>query len=82
MYRTRSVIILAAQISSKLSNQRRMSTLPDILSENLVGISAFANTASGFQGILKQRYSDFIVREIDSAGRVARLESMSGKDLE
>ena len=51
-------------------------------SEEYSGIIAFANTEKGFQGILKQRYTDFIVREIDPAGAIAQLTNLSGKELE
>lgn len=33
--------------------------------ERAVGIELYANTAAGFEGVLKERFSDFIVREID-----------------
>ena len=33
--------------------------------ERLVGLELYANAAAGFDGVLKERYSDFIVREID-----------------
>lgn len=50
--------------------------------EDLVGITEFANKAKGINGILKQRYSDFIVREIALDGSVSYLGSIDGKDLE
>lgn len=50
--------------------------------ENNVGISSFANKADGFQGINKQRYSDFIVREVDANGIVSFLRDISGSALE
>ena len=51
-------------------------------SEEYSGIITFANNEPGFQGILKQRYSDFIVREIESSGAIAQLSTLSGKDLQ
>ena len=33
--------------------------------ERAVGIELYANTAAGFEGVLKERFSDFVVREID-----------------
>lgn len=51
-------------------------------SEEYSGIIAFANSEKGFQGILKQRYTDFIVREIDPSGAIAQLSNLSGKELE
>jgi len=50
--------------------------------EESVGISEYANTAVGFQGILKQRFSDFVVREVGKDGVVCHLENQSGRDLE
>lgn len=46
------------------------------------GIVAFANNEDGFRGILKQRYTDFVVREIDSSGAIAQLSTLSGKELQ
>ena len=43
--------------------------------ESSVGITAFVYSQQGFKGILKQRFSDFIVREIGTDGRISRLES-------
>ncbi|KAL0052217.1 hypothetical protein WJX82_010083 [Trebouxia sp. C0006] len=42
--------------------------------EGSVGISAWANSLPGFTGILKQRYSDFMVNEVDTSGTVVHLE--------
>ena len=50
--------------------------------EMAVGITEFANKATGLRGILKQRYSDFIVREIALNGSVSYLTDTSGKELE
>jgi tRNA pseudouridine13 synthase len=50
--------------------------------EESVGIAEYANTAAGFQGILKQRFSDFVVREVGKDGVVCHLKNQSGKDLE
>ena len=44
--------------------------------ESLVGITSFVNSQQGFKGILKQRFSDFIVREIDEMGCVSQLKSV------
>lgn len=43
--------------------------------EDSVGIRAWANTLPGFTGILKQRYSDFMVNEIDASGQVVHLNN-------
>lgn len=34
------------------------------ISEEDMGIVAYANTAPGFAAVLKQRYSDFVVNEV------------------
>lgn len=44
--------------------------------EQDVGITEYVGTHKGFSGILKQRYSDFLVNEIDPSGRVVRLETL------
>mmetsp|Transcript_6179 Transcript_6179/g.22735 ORF Transcript_6179/g.22735 Transcript_6179/m.22735 type:complete len:702 (+) Transcript_6179:121-2226(+) len=41
--------------------------------EEEVGITAFANSCAGFQGVLKQRYSDFVVHEITDAQTIVRV---------
>lgn len=50
--------------------------------EVLVGITEFTNKAPGFRGILKQRYSDFIVREIDMENACSSLTSTNANELE
>mmetsp|Transcript_5728 Transcript_5728/g.13088 ORF Transcript_5728/g.13088 Transcript_5728/m.13088 type:complete len:749 (+) Transcript_5728:23-2269(+) len=50
--------------------------------EAVVGITAFANTSKPFNGILKQRFSDFIVREISLEGSPAYLNDVSAKELD
>uniref|UniRef100_A0A7S3HDG6 TRUD domain-containing protein n=1 Tax=Spumella elongata TaxID=89044 RepID=A0A7S3HDG6_9STRA len=50
--------------------------------DELVGITEFANSSKSINGILKQRYSDFIVREISIKGEVSYLRDLSGKELE
>lgn len=44
--------------------------------EENVGITEYVGTHKGFNGVLKQRYSDFLVNEIDPSGRVVRLETL------
>ncbi|CAH8361602.1 unnamed protein product [Eruca vesicaria subsp. sativa] len=44
--------------------------------ESDVGISCFISQLPGFRGILKQRYADFIVNEVDMEGNVVRLTSL------
>lgn len=38
---------------------------PSHVEEVSVGIELYANSAAGFEGVLKERFSDFVVREID-----------------
>ena len=44
------------------------------LTEACCGITAYANNAVGFNCTLKERFSDFIVNEIDKDGRVIILQ--------
>ncbi|MED6181278.1 hypothetical protein PIB30_018013 [Stylosanthes scabra] len=44
--------------------------------ESHVGISCYISNLPGFRGILKQRYSDFIVNEVDRDGQVVHLSSL------
>ena len=44
--------------------------------EESVGISAFTTLGKGFRAATKQRFSDFIVREVDLTGKVVRLTSL------
>lgn len=41
-----------------------------------VGILCYISQLPGFRGVLKQRYSDFIVNEVDSDGSVVHLTSL------
>ncbi|KAK9810547.1 hypothetical protein WJX72_012558 [[Myrmecia] bisecta] len=50
--------------------------------EKDVGIECWVNALPGFTGILKQRYSDFKVNEVDLAGRVVRLTTITSPELE
>ena len=48
--------------------------------ERRVGITAYVNAAAdGFSGVLKQRYTDFLVNEVLPDGRVLHLENLSPK---
>jgi len=47
------------------------------LSEKDVGITEFVGDHKGFFGIIKQRYSDFLVNEVDSSGVVQRLTDVT-----
>ncbi|CAM8930790.1 unnamed protein product [Rhodiola kirilowii] len=46
------------------------------IQEQHVGIHCYVSNLPGFRGILKQRYSDFIVNEVDLDGNVVRLTSL------
>lgn len=47
------------------------------LSEVDVGICKFVSEHKGFSGILKERYSDFVVNEISKEGKIVRLDDLS-----
>ncbi|XP_043083526.1 pseudouridylate synthase 7 homolog isoform X2 [Puntigrus tetrazona] len=47
------------------------------LSEADVGILKFISEHTGFSGILKERYSDFVVHEINKEGRTVLLDDLS-----
>jgi len=49
-------------------------------SEDSVGIQGFLTTSRGFRGVVKQRYSDFIVQEIRLDGSIVRLGSTTISD--
>lgn len=44
--------------------------------EGSVGIECNANTAQGFRAILKERFTDFVVNEIDQDGEVVHLTTL------
>ena len=50
--------------------------------EEAVGMTEFLGSGEGIRGILKQRFSDFVVREISAAGDIVRFSSVNGDDLE
>lgn len=51
-----------------------------MVEEEQAGICCYANSASGFRGILKHRYSDFIVNEVDCNGRVVHLTCLEAPE--
>jgi tRNA pseudouridine13 synthase len=60
-----------------------MSTEPALSAEESVGIACYVTNSRSISGILKQRFSDFVVREVTKHHPVpVRLESIDGKDLE
>ncbi|KAM6576987.1 hypothetical protein CsatB_028824 [Cannabis sativa] len=46
------------------------------LDESDVGVFCYISDLPGFRGVLKQRYSDFIVNEVDTDGNVVHLTTM------
>ena len=48
------------------SPQKRKHVAQEVFSEALIGITEFVHKGAGFSGILKQRYSDFLVYEGNS----------------
>ncbi|KAF3454342.1 hypothetical protein FNV43_RR04789 [Rhamnella rubrinervis] len=61
-----------------ITNRRSLKTLMVMktLDEQDVGIFCYISQLPGFRGILKQRYSDFIVNEVDTDGNVVHLSSL------
>ncbi|XP_051979404.1 pseudouridylate synthase 7 homolog [Xyrauchen texanus] len=47
------------------------------LTESDVGIHKFISDHKGFSGILKERYSDFVVHEINKSGTIVRLDDLT-----
>ncbi|KAK9074958.1 hypothetical protein SSX86_003277 [Deinandra increscens subsp. villosa] len=58
------------------STQPQSAAMKAPLEESDVGISCYISPLSGFRGILKQRYSDFVVNEVDLDGNVVHLTSL------
>ncbi|CAH1427926.1 unnamed protein product [Lactuca virosa] len=51
-------------------SQSQSAAMKSPLEESDVGISCYISPLPGFRGILKQRYSEFIVNEVDLDGNV------------
>lgn len=49
--------------------------------EDDVGITEFLSNHDGFDGIIKYRYSDFLVNEISSDGSIVHLTDLSCPDF-
>lgn len=60
------------------TNQTKHHSEIDPENELKIGITEYVNRDQGFSGILKQRYSDFQVHEIDTDGNVVHL---TGQDI-
>ncbi|CAN0920472.1 Multisubstrate pseudouridine synthase 7 [Linum grandiflorum] len=52
-------------------------SLMSTIDEADVGILCYISKTPGFRGILKQRYSDFIVNEVDTEGNVVHLTTLN-----
>lgn len=52
-------------------------SISKVTSEKDVGIEEYISDHKGFNGIIKQRYSDFIVNEIDTSNQELRLSDLS-----
>ncbi|XP_037807201.1 pseudouridylate synthase 7 homolog [Lucilia sericata] len=52
-------------------------TVKDNLREDQVGITEYINVGEGFTGILKSRFSDFHVNEIDLRGQILQLSDLT-----
>ena len=74
-----SSTLLSRSLLSSSSISRAMD--PSEL-EKEIGITEFTNQAKGFKGIHKQRFSDFVVREVDINGNIVYLKELSGSELE
>ncbi|KAJ7515119.1 hypothetical protein O6H91_23G071800 [Diphasiastrum complanatum] len=48
-----------------------------MVDEECVGIQCYTNATPGFRGVLKQRYADFIVNEVDPDGNVVHLTNLA-----
>lgn len=51
--------------------------IPTNMPEVLVGITEYISDNKGFTGVLKSRYSDFHVNEIDLSGNVIQLDDFT-----
>jgi len=54
----------------------------EMTDELLNGIDAYTTSTSGFFGIMKHRYTDFVVRECTADGTVLYLNSTDGSEVE
>ncbi|GMI79207.1 hypothetical protein like AT3G04820 [Hibiscus trionum] len=61
---------------SPINNSSNSLTIMTTITESDVGILCSISNLPGFRGILKQRYSDFIVNEVDNEGNVVHLTSL------
>lgn len=65
-------------VINKRSSPSKQSVVIERLNEKDIGITEYiSDSLKGFTGILKARYSDFQVNEIDNDGVVAKLTDLS-----
>ncbi|KAL8200162.1 hypothetical protein R6Q57_011501 [Mikania cordata] len=57
-------------------SQSQSAAMKAPLEESDVGISCYISPLPGFRGILKQRFSDFVVNEVDLDGNIVHLSSL------
>ncbi|OAE22414.1 hypothetical protein AXG93_2381s1100 [Marchantia polymorpha subsp. ruderalis] len=69
------VSVVSIQVNAKFLQSTAWTD--DVMNEEEVGILCYMNNIPGFRGTLKQRYSDFVVNEIDLTGQVVRLTSLT-----
>lgn len=82
MFFRHHIVIQRLKVKFIIASSMHSSLLGESEIETAVGICAYANNCAGFQGIHKQRYSDFVVREVSKSGSVSVLTSTSGSELE
>ena len=80
LLKTRFIAAVSGKALTSPTMITRALSGPDL--EQSVGIEVYSTDTSGFLGVIKQRYSDFIVREIDIYNRIARLEKTDGMAVE
>ncbi|CAF4575167.1 unnamed protein product [Rotaria sp. Silwood1] len=68
-------------INEPVRKRMRPDPSPDYNPEETVGITQFLSNHDGFDGIIKYRYSDFLVNEISSDGTVIHLTDLSCPDF-
>ncbi|GMG99613.1 hypothetical protein Nepgr_001453 [Nepenthes gracilis] len=66
----------AAAVAATKETETTINVPVNKLEEQDVGVLCYISQLPGFRGILKQRYSDFIVNEVDLDGNVVHLTSL------
>ncbi|XP_025785590.1 pseudouridylate synthase 7 homolog [Puma concolor] len=68
-------------LSEEVEEEEEAESFADMMKHGLteldVGITKFVSSHQGFSGILKERYSDFVVHEIGKDGRISHLDDLS-----